>query len=306
MTRKIDVLGIGCAAIDRTMYIYGVPPADGKAVVVGEALNFGGLTATALAAAARLGARCQFAGRLGNDPDSIAVIRDLRRAGVLVSRETLSQDARPVRSTVIISLDTGMRTIYFTDPSETGAHPAMREDLVRRVRVLFLDGYGFEGSLRAARIARSAGVPIVADFEVATDGRFRELLDLVDHLILPASFAQELTGTSDVTESLRELWNGHRKLVAVTAGAAGCWAMAEDLNAVHVPAHPVEVVETLGCGDVFHGAYAAALTFGYSVLGAIGFANVAAGLKAARFGTREGLPNRAEVEALLPTSDLQR
>ena len=305
MTRKVDVLGIGCAAIDRIIHIYGVPPTDGKAVVVGEALNFGGLTATALAAAARLGAKCQFAGRLGSDPDSVAVTRDLRRAGVLVSRETWSQDARPVRSTVIISLDTGMRTIYFTDPTESGAHPAMRDDLVRRARVLFLDGYGFEGSLRAACIARDAGVPIVADFEATTDVRFRELLDLVDHLVLPRSFAQELTGTLDVTAALHELWNDSRKLVAVTSGAAGCWAMVEDMNAIHVPAHRVDVVETLGCGDVFHGAYAAALAFGYSPLDGIGFANSAAGLKAARFGTREGLPNRAEVEALLASSDLE-
>ena len=73
MTRRIVILGIGCAAVDDIVYIYGTPPSDGKALVVGEARDFGGLTATALAAAAHLGASCRFAGRLGNDPESLAV-----------------------------------------------------------------------------------------------------------------------------------------------------------------------------------------------------------------------------------------
>ena len=185
-----------------------------------------------------------------------------------------------------------------------GADPSMREELIRRARVLFIDGYGLEGSLRAARIARDAEVPIVADFESARDVRLNPLLELVDHLIVPASFAQEWTGAANVEESLRMLWNDSRQVVAVTAGSEGCWAMASGLaEAVHIPAHPVKVVDTLGCGDVFHGAYAAALVFGYSVLGAIRFANVAAGLKAARLGTREGLPTRAEIEVLLPIGD---
>jgi len=307
VTHRVDVLGIGCAAIDDIIYIDGVPVADGKARVISQGRDFGGLTATALVAAARLGAACCFASRLGNDPGSLAIIRDLRQSGVVVPRRTLSSDARPVRSTVISSLGTGARAIYFTNPEVTGAHPEMSEVMVRRARVLVLDGYGFEGSLRAARIARGARVPVVADFENADHPDFRQLLALVDHLVLSQPFAEELTGTADVPEALRILWDDSRQVVAITTGGSGCSLITRDVRkVVHVPAHPVEVVETRGCGDVFHGAYAAALAFGYPVLGAIRFATVAAGLKAAQFGTRQGLPTRSEVEALLPESDLLR
>jgi sugar/nucleoside kinase (ribokinase family) len=304
VTRRIDVLGIGCAAIDDIIYIDGVPVADGKARVISQGRDFGGLTATALVTAARLGAACCFASRLGNDAGSVAIIRDLRRAGVVVPRRTLSEDARPVRSTVISSLGTGARAIYFTNPEVTGAHPEMSEKLVRRARVLVLDGYGFEGSLRAARIAREAQIPVIADFENADHQHFSELLGLVDHLVLSQPFAQELTGTASVHESLRMLWDGSRQIVAITTGATGSSVLTRGTSEVlHVPAYPVEVVETRGCGDVFHGAYAAALAFGYPILSAVRFATVAAGLKAAQFGTRQGLPTRAEVEAVLPESD---
>ena len=212
-----------------------------------------------------------------------------------------------MRSTVISSLGTGARAIYFANPDVTGAHPDMSEMMVRRARVLVLDGYGFDGSLRAARIAREANIPVVADFENADHEDFGQLLALIDHLILSQPFAQELTGTADVCESLSMLWDDSRQIVAITTGSTGCWVVTKGPHeAVHIPAHPVEVVETRGCGDVFHGAYAAALAFGYPILGAIRFATVAAGLKATQFGTRQGLPTRADVEALLPEGDLPR
>jgi sulfofructose kinase len=303
MTR-FDVLGIGCAAVDDCIYISGLPPTDGKVRVLARSRDFGGIAATALAAAARLGASCRFAGLLGDDPDSIAVVRDLRRAGVVVSRTTRSHDARPIRSTIVTSVDQATRAIYFEDSFVAGADPAIPETTIRRARVLLVDGYGIEGSLRASQIARNAGIPIVADFEVLDNAGLPQLLELVDHLILSANFAGNLTGAVQPADSLRALWNDARKLVAITDGASGCWVMTSDNpELVRVPAYEVIPLDTTGCGDVFHGAYAAALAFGYPLLGAIGFANIAAALKATRKGTRQALPTRAEVESHLSIDD---
>jgi sugar/nucleoside kinase (ribokinase family) len=301
---KVDVLGIGCATIDDIIYIYGLPPVDGKARVVSKARDFGGLTATALVAAARLGASCSYAGMLGNDPDSVAVIHDLRRSGVVVSRQLLCRDARPIRSTIITSLDQGTRSIYFDTPPVTGAPPSIPERTIRNARVLLLDGYGLDGCLRATKVALSANIPVVADFELDDEKGFPQLLELVDHLILSAHFALHITGTSSITASLRALWNEGRKLVAVTDGSNGCWVTTDHARDVlHVPAYPVTPVDTTGCGDVFHGAYAAALAFGYPALGAIRFASVVAALKATHLGTRQAIPSRADVEARLPAAE---
>ena len=303
MTR-IDVLGIGCAAIDDTIYISGIPPTNGKTRVVAMSRDFGGLTATALAAASRLGAKCYFAGMLGSDRDSIAVVRDLRRAGVVVSRREICDDARPFRSTIITSIDQGSRAIYFCRPSVVGAHPGIPERTIRSSRVLLVDGYGIDGSLRASEIARSAGIPIVADFDDMGEEGFPRLLELVDHLILSAGFARSLTGASSTTAALGALWSDRRTLLAITDGEDGCWVMTRNCReAVHVPAYQVVAVDTTGCGDVFHGAYAAALAFRYETLRAVQFASVAAGLKAAHRGTREALPSRTDVESRLSVGD---
>jgi sulfofructose kinase len=67
----------------------------------------------------------------------------------------------------------------------------------------------------------------------------------------------------------------------------------------HVPALPVQAVDTLGAGDVWHGAFALRLAEGAEETEAIRFANAAAALKCARPWGREGCPTRAETEAFL-------
>ena len=74
----------------------------------------------------------------------------------------------------------------------------------------------------------------------------------------------------------------------------------------HQPALTVETVDTTGCGDVFHGAFAAALVEGQSVPEAVRFATVAAGLKATGRGGQAGIPNRAAVEERMTKEYSQR
>jgi len=64
-----------------------------------------------------------------------------------------------------------------------------------------------------------------------------------------------------------------------------------------MPAYRVDVVDTLGAGDVFHGAYALALAEGRAVADAARFANAAAAIKCTRASGRRGIPSRAEVDA---------
>ena len=65
------------------------------------------------------------------------------------------------------------------------------------------------------------------------------------------------------------------------------------------PAFPVHTVDTLGAGDVFHGAFALGITEGQDLRTALRFASAAAALKCTRFGGAFAAPQRAEVEALL-------
>ena len=66
-----------------------------------------------------------------------------------------------------------------------------------------------------------------------------------------------------------------------------------------MPAPAVDAVDTLGAGDVFHGAYALALAEGRDIAAAARFATLAAAIKCTRDGGRAGCPTRAEVAAFI-------
>lgn len=295
-----DVLGVGCVAIDDVLYVDAFPEADRKIRVLRRERRFGGLTGGALVAAARLGARCAYAGRLGSDEFSRLVEENLTREKIDTTHLPRVADAQPVYSTIIVAA-TGTRNVFSCVSGVTGAHDSLpHAEVIRDSRVLFVDHHGVPGSVRAARIAREAGRAVVADLERDDSPQFAELLALVDHLIVPARFACRISGAPDPEEAAIRLWREDRAAIVVTAGASGCWYLSPELQApTHFPAHPVNVVDTTGCGDVFHGAYAAALANGTELPERIRFATAAAALNASRSTNRHGALMTEEVSRLL-------
>jgi sulfofructose kinase len=119
--------------------------------------------------------------------------------------------------------------------------------------------------------------------------------------ILSRSFAEQLTGEDDPASAARQLSTKGRRVVVVTCGAHGCWYLESKARGslCHQPAFEVKTVDTTGCGDVFHGAYASALARGMPLKARIRFASAAAALKATRPGGQNGIPTRAIVEKFL-------
>ncbi len=296
-----DVLGLGCTTVDDLLYVSSFPAVEAKVQVRRRERQCGGLTATALVAAARLGCRCAFAGLLGEDADSRFVIECLRREGVDVTHLVPRADARPIRSTIIVDEGQHTRTILYDLSGAVGADPDLPPaKVIEATRVLFVDHYGIAGMIRAARVARAAGIPVVADLERSDWPGFAQLLELVDHVIVSERFAQRQTGDSDPVAAARRLWNADRQVVVVTCGEKGCWYLSrEDSQPQYQAAFPVEVVDTTGCGDVFHGAYAAALARGLDLPQRMQLAAAAAALKATRHGAQAGIPTREAVERFL-------
>ncbi len=302
MTTRLDVLGLGCVAVDDLLYVANYPRAESKERVRRHERQCGGLTATALVAAARLGARCAYAGYLGEDADSRFVIDNFEREGIECQQCVRRSEARPIHSTIIVDETHRTRTIFFNLQGSMGASAeAPAEGVLRSTRVLFVDHYGIEGMTRAARIAREAGIAVVGDLERNEWPGFDELLALVDHLLVPQSFAEKATGCADPAQAATKLWRQDRQAVVVTCGERGCWFVdaADPHMARHQPAFAVDVVDTTGCGDVFHGAYAAALAEGMGMEERVRLASATAALKATRHGGQAGIPTRAAVVEFL-------
>jgi sugar/nucleoside kinase (ribokinase family) len=301
MKKQFDVLGLGCTAVDDILYVPSYPAADGKVQVRHRERHCGGLCATALVAAARLGARCVFAGTLGEDDDSQFVLETLRRERVDVRHRVSRPDAAPVRSVIVVDESRRTRNIFYHVPPCPGADSKLPgAGLIRKARVLLVDRFGIPGMIRAARIARSEGIPVVADFESFKLLRFGELLALADHLIVSETFACQFTGVRSAAVAVKKLWAQDRAVVVVTAGAEGCWYLDNENSPVrHLPAFRVKALDTTGCGDVFHGAYAMALARGLPLLERLRFASAAAALKTMKRGGQAGIPDKREVARFL-------
>ncbi|MEX2169801.1 MAG: PfkB family carbohydrate kinase [Pirellulales bacterium] len=311
MEQSIDILGLGCAAVDDVLYVDRYPPPDAKARVQRRERHCGGLTAAALIAAARLQMRCAYAGCLGTDDASQFVLRALRAEDVNVDHVRCEPHARPICSTIAVDQAHGTRNIYFDLNGLVALPPDWPdEDVIRAAHALLVDHFNVEAQIRAAQLARQERVPVIADFERLDMPGFEDLLELVDHLVVSLDFANCLTGCSDPADAALALWREGRQAVVVTNGSNGCWFATQPADpsstaavrspvVQHQPAFQVQAVDTTGCGDVFHGAYAAALVRGLAVSEAVRFASAAAALKATRPGGASGAPQLSEVTAFM-------
>ncbi|MCC7450239.1 MAG: hypothetical protein IT324_22665 [Anaerolineae bacterium] len=298
----IDVLALGIIAVDDLAYVDAYPPPDVKLQVMRRERHLGGLAATALVAAARLGCRCSYAGQLGDDELSRFTIERFTSEGIDLTHLVHDPEASSAYSTIIIGHQRQTRNIFVSLPKINGAHAALPDAaVICQARVLLVDDFSTEGMIRAATIARSANIPVVADLEAGNDPRFQELLGLVDHLILSYDFAARITGETELPVIAERLWTDARQVVVITCGIEGSWYLTRPSRHAlqHQPAFIVDTVDTNGCGDVFHGAYAAGLVHGMAVAERLRFASAVAALKTTKPGGQAGIPTLPAVNAFL-------
>jgi ribokinase len=301
--KQWDVLGLGNTAVDDMLYVPHFPPPDTKMRVSHSVRQCGGLTATALVAAARFGARCSYAGVTGDNELAHFVEDALQREGIDFSHAVRCKEACPTHSRIVVDRASGTRNIFYEIKGASGAAPTLPSaKVIRASRVLLVDPWGEAGMLRAARIARQANVPVVCDIERQDFESFEELFALADHVVISHDFALDLTHTSTPDAAASALWNEERAAVIVTCGAQGSVVVSREYFDRAPRFHStfeVEVVDTTGCGDVFHGAYAALLAEGKPIDERIRYASACAALKATQPGGQAGIPTRAAVEKFL-------
>src|SRR5262249_54936518 len=146
------------------------------------------------------------------------------------------------------------------------------------------------------------GIPVVVDVDHAMSLR-EGLLTASTHLVFSSEQLQETAGVSDDGEALKKLAKLTPTFLAGTRGARGTIWLDEHGKLQEPPAFPVHAVDTLGAGDVFHGALTLAITEGRELREALRFASAAAALKCTRFGGAFAAPQRIEVEEFLRQAD---
>jgi len=146
--------------------------------------------------------------------------------------------------------------------------------------------------------ARRRGIPVIVDVDRAMSLR-EGLLTASSHLVFSSEPLQETAGLSDDGQALKMIAKLTPSFLAGTRGPRGTIWLDEHQDLQETPAFPVHTVDTLGAGDIFHGAFALAITEGQEQRQALRFASAAAALKCTRFGGAFAAPQRTEVEELL-------
>lgn len=289
------VIGFGAYSVDDFLYV-NAPLSAGKGRVVRRARAFGGNVATALVAVARLGGAASFIGWLDAAADTPALL-DLEANGVWTADAPRAPGCEPIRAVITVGSD-GDRFIAFDDNVRLGTRPDLPDAVLEEAGALLIDGYATL-SIGIVERARALGVPVIADIEWSIGEATDRLLALADHLVLPLDFACRHTGQRRAGDALSALWSEERAAVILTDGARGVHLLGPDAVPRHLPSHEVEVVDTTGAGDCFHGAYALSLVRGLSLLDGVRFAVAAAALSTCGLGRRGALPSSPEVERLL-------
>ncbi len=288
------VICVGIATLD---YIYAVPalPTEGaKYRASALAVLGGGIAANASVAVARLGGDASLYTRLGDDIAGDAIRAELGDEGVDVAASLPLGGRRSPVSAIMVDRAGERMIVSYSDP-DMPAEPDWLPDFLPADADAVLGDTRWEaGALKLFRLARAAGIPAILDGDRKADP---DLVSAASHAVFSEVGLREQTGVDDLEKALLGLDTGANWL-AVTAGARGVVTCRHG-RVGHVPAFAVDVVDTLGAGDVWHGAFALALAEGQGEDEAIRFASAAAAIKCTRFGGRKGAPSRAETETFL-------
>ncbi len=261
----------------------------------------GGPAATAAVAIAKLGGEALLAARVGDDAIATTLLAELSRYGVDCTWvRRFAACSSPVSAVMVDARGERMIVNHLDSRMPAGAEwlPAIGSLAVGAV---LADVRWPEGAAAMLSQARAAGLPAVldADMPVPRDGA---LLRAATHIAFSRDGLLDFAGDQDVERALGRVATDFEAWCCVTLGEEGCWVLERGRLDRHA-AHRVPAVDTLGAGDVWHGAFALALAERRGEAAAVAFASAAAALKVQRFGGRNGAPARAEVDAFMSTDD---
>jgi sugar/nucleoside kinase (ribokinase family) len=287
----------GIAVLDEVFRIRQLPAPDTKTDASEFITTGGGCAPNAAVAIARLGGRAGFAGPLGQDDTAERVLAHLRHEGIDTAGCVKLPGGRTSVSAILIDAS-GARTIA------TYADQKMYEVVARDADKLVADADGVLLDNRRPKFVRpiceaamKRKIPIVLDVDKESD-LDDPLLIHATHAIFSGESLRASTNCEGLVQGFDVVREKLKNFVAVTDGHnGGLWCNGGEVHTYS--AFKVDVVDTLGAGDTFHGAFALALIEGKSIAETLRFASAAAALKCMRFGGITSAPAREAVENFL-------
>lgn len=297
---KKNILCIGMPVRDLTFGVQAVPGRGQKFNADRFSQICGGNALNAAIGINRLGGHAALTGPIGDasETSSRYIFDDLGREGIDTTH--LVHMAGLVTPISGIMMDTsGERTIVsFRDPGLWKVRLPDADSLLRDCAAILIESRCASFATDLCHEARRRDLPVVVDIDSTVSQR-EGLLTASSHLIFSDEALQSTAGVSDNLKALQKIATLTSSFLAVTRGPKGTLWLDENGSPQETAAFPVHTVDTLGAGDIFHGAFTLAIVEGQPLTGALRFASAAAALKCTRYGGAFACPTRSEVAALL-------
>jgi len=298
---EAKVIGVGHCTVDITCPMDKFPEIDLKTEIENVKIEGGGPSANAMAALAKMGVRTALVSRLGTDILGRFARMDLLRRDIECTHLFMDEETQSPLSVIITEKDRGTRTIIVYKGSNREVDPLWLSDgWIMTGEILHIDGHQLPSGFFAASEYKKAGKTVVFDagsWRVGTE----ELLELSTVVIASSHFAGKLD--EDPVYALRKIVEYGPELAVITRGRDGAIAY-ENGKIIESAGFDVDVIDTTGAGDVFHGAFIYAHLAGMSLADRLTFGNAAAAMKCCHLGARGGLPTAEEVMAFLRERDV--
>ncbi|MBN2324621.1 MAG: hypothetical protein JXQ30_12870 [Spirochaetes bacterium] len=307
MGREFDVLGIGTYCIDYLCFVSRYPKEDEKLEAEQIEIQGGGNIASACVAASRLGGSVCYHGTVGKDGLTEHIIKGLKNEGIDTAHVKIKKGRNPL-AFVVVSKERASRTILYMK-NEVPLFRAGDVDpaLILASRVLLVDFYHEEASRAASVIAHEAGIPVVVDAEKDSP-LAGEILSNATDIVASEKYALRAVGEDSCEDKWELLERLAEKLkrpsITITLGKRGSVCLAENgRKKIEQKAFRVNVVDTTGAGDVFHGVYALYLARGYRQEEILRLATACAAMKCREMGGRKGIPAQDELLRFIREND---
>lgn len=293
--KRNKIVGIGACVMDTLVTVPYFPKEDTKLRAISSKPSGGGPTATGLVAAQKLGEQTAYIGVLSDDNGGAFLHKDFEKYGVTTEYVEIKAGYRSFTSVIWLAKDTATRTCVF----DKGNLPALKlnecqKKAIVESDILMVDGNEMDAAEEGCKIAKKNHTKVLYDCGGLYEGVER-LLKLTDIMIPSEEFALGHTGCDSIQDAAICLYKlYHPEVVIITCGKEG-GVIYDGNEHVKYPAFLVDAVDSNGSGDVFHGAFAAAMVKGYSYMNCCLFASATSAIKCTGVGARESVPNEITV-----------
>tara|TARA_R110001583_G_scaffold21479_4_gene81651 strand:+ start:7048 stop:7953 length:906 start_codon:yes stop_codon:yes gene_type:complete len=299
---QFDVIVSGLLVLDILTEIPSKITSGTKHEVAKIIVQGGAPAGNAACVIAQLGLKTAFLGYQDTNTLSMIANQELNKCAVDTSLMISKENFQPAIAVVEVNPANGDRTVFYSLNNYSAlAVEDIQENWVKNSRLLLVDGYDVQGNIELLKMAKKHQIPTVLDIEAGDVAVLKEMIALGTHTILPLEGAQLICKKQDSETCLFELSKLTEGQLVITDGANGSWAL-ENGEIIHQPAFPTQVVDTTGCGDAFHGSYAASLLEGKNLKDRLQFASAYASIIAKHFGGRSYFPTKEEVLDVIKNS----